>query len=162
MAQCNYDATTGFRTSVVVEKGATDTVYQISALTSSKAIAVGCTVGQVGTTNQYTSIYTVNPTGTTVTPAACASAFLVADSNSDNTVDEVTFTFLVQSINGYIFDTDAVFKWKCTKADPKDVLVETFTMTGASSLENILQSIDRTAIYIVLQTATMLPNCEIA
>ncbi|KAK3577586.1 hypothetical protein CHS0354_026555 [Potamilus streckersoni] len=129
MAQCNYDVTTGFSTAVVVEKAATDTVYQISALTSSNAIAVGCTVGQVGTTNQYTSTFTVDPTGAIVTPASCASAFLIVDSNTDGTADEVTFTFLVQTIDGYIFDTDAIFKWKCTTADHNNVVVETFTIT---------------------------------
>ncbi|KAK3577587.1 hypothetical protein CHS0354_026556 [Potamilus streckersoni] len=130
MAQCNYDATSGFKTTVVVEKASADTIYQILALSSSNALAAGCAIAQVGTTDQYTSIFTVDPTGTTFNPTQCGSAFHVVDTNSDGNKDEVDFTFLIQTTNGYVFDTDVVFKWKCTKYDHNNAIVETFTISS--------------------------------
>ncbi|KAL3868777.1 hypothetical protein ACJMK2_041540, partial [Sinanodonta woodiana] len=73
IAQCNYHVTTGFKSTVYVEKGATDTVFQIAALTSSNATAAGCTVPQDGITNLYTSTFTLDPTGATVNPFACGT-----------------------------------------------------------------------------------------
>ncbi|KAL3868780.1 hypothetical protein ACJMK2_041543 [Sinanodonta woodiana] len=130
IAQCNYAATTGFKTTVIVEKGATDTVNQIAALTSINAIATGCTVPQDGTTNMYTAIFTVDPTGATTTPAACGTggAFQITYASVGSNADEVTFTFLVQTIDGFVQNTDIIFRWKCTTADHNNVAVETFTI----------------------------------
>ncbi|KAL3868778.1 hypothetical protein ACJMK2_041541 [Sinanodonta woodiana] len=130
IAQCNYDATTGFKTTVIVEKGVTDTVNQIAALTSINAIAAGCTVPQDGTTNRYTAIFTVDPTGATVTPAACGTgnAFQISHASGGSNADDVTFTFLVQTIDGYVENTDVIFRWKCTTADHNNVVVQTFTI----------------------------------
>ncbi|KAL3868775.1 hypothetical protein ACJMK2_041538 [Sinanodonta woodiana] len=130
MAQCNYDATLGFSTTVGVEKATTDTVHQIVALTSTSTIVAGCTVSQVGTTNQYTSTFLLHPTGTDVSPSECGAAFTKVDSDSDGLVDEVTFTFLVQSIDGYILNTDDIFQWKCTKADHNNVIIQTYTISS--------------------------------
>ncbi|KAK3577584.1 hypothetical protein CHS0354_026553 [Potamilus streckersoni] len=130
IAECNYDATSGFSTTVLVEKGASDIIYQISALSSTNAVVPGCTIAQVGTTDQYKSTITVDTAGSTFNPTACGSAFQVIDTYSDGSNDEVTFTFLIQTTNGYLFNTDVAFKWDCTTADHNNVGIETFTFAS--------------------------------
>ncbi|KAL3868773.1 hypothetical protein ACJMK2_041536 [Sinanodonta woodiana] len=130
MAECYYDVTTGFFTTVGVEKAETDTIHQIAALQSTSTIVAGCIVTQDGISNRYISKYTLDPAGASVSPAACETAFTKIDSNSDGTVDEVYFTFLVQSTKGYVLNTDIIFEWKCTTSDHGKATIQSFSITA--------------------------------
>ncbi|KAL3868776.1 hypothetical protein ACJMK2_041539, partial [Sinanodonta woodiana] len=74
---------------------------------------------------------------------------------------DVTFTFLVQTLDGFVRNTDIIFRWKCTTADHNNVIVQSFTIASLPDNNLNLKSQLTLEVYDEADDSLVTPNSEL-